>query len=179
MIKTGIIAEKNLLEDTQALIIACLKQDESDSQTDYFASKTTRTIILGFSKHKRDIFSEMRKYASNFEETAYLTEYNKDYEHREKYSTGAGYYLGKSKYRGWIIEKAPIYNRESIIKEFSYVAGCPDGIYIKASKEEKKSTPIENTITADNLQFGIVDYSLKQFDSFYPNVLVIFCIDCQ
>lgn len=48
--------EQHLPQDTQALIIACLKQDESDSQTDYFASRTTRTVILGFSKHKRDIF---------------------------------------------------------------------------------------------------------------------------
>ncbi|MDU1892988.1 MAG: hypothetical protein E6767_20090 [Dysgonomonas sp.] len=59
-------------EDAQAVIVARLKQNESDSQTDYYGSSTQRTVILGFSKHKRDIFSEMRKYASNFEETAYL-----------------------------------------------------------------------------------------------------------
>jgi len=167
--------EKNLPQDAQALIIARLKQDESDSQTDYFASRTTRTVILGFSKHKRDIFSEMRKYAPNFEGTAYLAEYNEDYEHREKYSMGAGYYLGESKYRGWIIEKEPIYNRESTIKEFSYVAGCPDGIYIKSKSNthninKDKSTDTETaeqpiqqiqSISADNLHFEIVDYSEK------------------
>ncbi len=87
-----------LPEDAKAVIVARLKQDESDSQTVYFASRTTRTVILGFSTHKRDIFSEMRKHASNFEETAYLAEYNEDYEHREKYSMGAGYYLGESNY---------------------------------------------------------------------------------
>lgn len=75
-----------LPENAQAVIVARLKQNESDSQSDYFASRTTRTVILGFSTHKRDIFSEMRKHASNFEETAYLAEYNADYEHREKYS---------------------------------------------------------------------------------------------
>ena len=164
--------EKNLSQDVQALIIARLKQDESDSQTDYFASRTTRTVILGFSKHKRDIFSEMRKYASNFEETAYLEEYNEDYEHREKYSMGAGYYLGESKYRGWIIEKEPIYKRENTIKEFSYVAGCPDGIYIKSKSNtnKDKSTDTETaeqpiheiqSISANNLHFEIVDYSEK------------------
>lgn len=63
----------NLPEDAKALIIACLKVDKSDSQTDYYASSTVRTVILGFSKHTRDIFSEMRKCASNFEETAYLS----------------------------------------------------------------------------------------------------------
>lgn len=56
--------------------------------TDYYAHSTQRTVIIGFSKHKRDIFSEMRKHASNFEETAYLAEPNEDYEHREKYSMG-------------------------------------------------------------------------------------------
>jgi len=164
--------EKNLPQDAQALIIARLKQDESDSQTDYFASRTTRTVILGFSKHKRDIFSEMRKYAGNFEGTAYLSEYNEDYEHREKYSMGAGYYLGESYYHGWIIKKAPIYNRESTIKEFSYVAGCSDGIYIKSNANKNKSTDINTvdteqliqsieSISSDNLQFEIVDYSPK------------------
>jgi hypothetical protein len=115
--------ENNLPEDAQAIIVARLKRDKSDSQTDYYASRTTQTVFLGFSKHKRDIFSEMRKYASNFEETAYLAKYNEDYEHREKYSMGAGYYLGESKYHGWIIEKEPIYNRQQAIKEFSYTAG--------------------------------------------------------
>lgn len=159
--------EKNLPTDAQALIIACLKQDESDSQTDYFASSTVRTVILGFSKHKKDIFSEMRKYASNFEETAYLAEHNEDYEHREKYSMGKGYYLGESYYHGWIIKKAPIYNRESTIKEFSYVAGCPNSIYIKSHTNKDKSDNTEmaeqpiQQIESDNLQFEIVDYSPK------------------
>jgi len=157
--------EKNLPTDAQALIVARLKQDESDSQTDYYASSTIRTVILGFSKHKRDIFSEMRKYASNFEETAYLAEYNKDYEHREKYSMGAGYYLGESKYHGWIIEKEPIYTRENTIKEFSYVAGCPDSIYINKNKSTDINTvDIEKPILqteSNNLQFEIVGYSEK------------------
>lgn len=157
-----------LPEDAQAIIIACLKQDESDSQTDYFASLTTRTVILGFSKHQKDIFSEMRKHASNFEGTTYLTEYNADYEHREKYSMGKGYYLGESYYSGWIIKKAPIYNRESTIQEFSYVAGCPDGICLKPkSNKVKDNTDKQRTgqpnqvIESDNLSFEIVDYSEK------------------
>jgi hypothetical protein len=59
-----------LPENAQAVIVARLKQDDSDRMTDYYASSVQRTVILGFSTHKRDIFSEMRKYASNFEETA-------------------------------------------------------------------------------------------------------------
>ena len=128
-------------DDAQAVIVARLKQDESDSQTDYFASSTQRTVILGFSKHKRDIFSEMRKHAPNFEETAYLAEYNEDYEHREKYSMGDRYYLGESKYCGWIIEKAPVYKRENTIEEFAYTAGDEDNIHINKPNTTPPSTP--------------------------------------
>jgi hypothetical protein len=159
----------NFPADAKAIIVGRLKQDESDSQTDYFASSTARTVILGFSKHTRDIFSEMRKHASNFKETAHLAEYNEAYEHREKYSMGAGYYLGESKYSGWIIEKEPIYNRERTIEEFSYIAGCPDNIHIKANKTGKVNNPNLNEpeqqltiqIQSGNLHFEIVDYSEK------------------
>ncbi len=165
---------KNLPDDAKAIIVARLKKDDSDSQTDYFASSTVSSVILGFSKHTRDIFSEMRKHASNFEDTAHLAEYNEDYEHREKYSMGAGYYLGESKYRGWIIEKEPIYNRERTIEEFAYTAGSPDGTHIKSNKSDKNINKTDNTnpnesaqqpniihIQSDNLQFEIVDYSEK------------------
>lgn len=161
---------KNLPADAKAIIVGRLKQDESDSQTDYFASSTVNNVILGFSKHTRDIFSEMRKYASNFKGTAYLAEYNEDYEHREKYSMGAGYYLGESKYKGWIIEKEPIYNRERTIEEFAYTAGSPDGIHTKPKKADKDSSnnnlndseqQSNIQIQSDNLQFEIVDYSEK------------------
>lgn len=147
-------------ENAQAVIVARLKQDESDSQTDYFASRTTRTVILGFSIHKRDIFSEMRKYSSNFEETAYLAEYNEDYEHREKYSMGAGYYLGESKYSGWIIEKCPIYQRESTIKEFAYTAGNEDNICIKKTDDTTPPPPSDKNDTSKN-GCTLVEYSEK------------------
>lgn len=146
-----------LPEDAQAVIIACLKQDESDSQTDYFASRTTRTVILGFSTHKRDIFSEMRKHASNFEETSYLADYNEDYEHREKYSMGDGYYLGESKYSGWIIEKSPIYKRENTIENFAYTAGDENNIHISKPSDTPPDTPTGTGKDACKM----VEYSAK------------------
>lgn len=131
-------------ENAQAVIVGRLKQDDSDRMTDYYASSVQRTVILGFSTHRRDIFSEMRKHASNFEETAYLAEYNADYEHREKYSMGAGYYLGESKYHGWIIEKVPVYDRNQTIEQFAYTAGDDDNIHIKQnSKTTPTGTPTE------------------------------------
>ncbi|MGE4347252.1 MAG: hypothetical protein AB7D46_07550 [Flavobacteriaceae bacterium] len=147
-------------EDAQAVIVARLKQDESDSQTDYFASSTQRTVILGFSTHKRDIFSEMRKHASNLEKTAYLAEYNADFEHREKYSMGAGYYLGESKYHGWIIEKCPVYKRESTIEEFAYTAGNEDNIHINKTDKTPPTPPTDENGTG-KANCTLVEYSAK------------------
>lgn len=149
-----------LPENALGVIVARLKQDQSNSQTDYFASRTTRTVILGFSTHKRDIFSEMRKRASNFEETAYLAEYNADYEHREKYSMGAGYYLGESKYSGWIIEKVSMYSREGMIKEFAYTAGSEDNIRIEKNDDTPPTPPSDKNGTSKN-GCTVVEYSAK------------------
>ncbi len=145
--------------DAKAVIVAKLKQDESDHMTDYFASSTVRTVVLGFSKHTRDIFSEMRKYAPNLPETAYLAEPNEDYEHREKYSMGAGYYLGESKYHGWIIQKIPIYKRERTIEDFAYTAGNEDNIRLESPKPER--TRQEQGQTTAQGEFILVDYSEK------------------
>jgi hypothetical protein len=147
-------------ENALGVIVARLRQNESDSQTDYYAHSTQRTVIIGFSKHKRDIFSEMRKHAPNFEETAYLAEFNEDYEHREKYSMGDGYYLGESKYSGWIIEKVPVYDRNRTIEEFAYTAGDEDNIHIKQDKPNTPSTPSDNTGTGKNA-CTLVEYSAK------------------
>ena len=144
-------------ENAQAVIVARLKQNESDSQTDYYASSVQRTVILGFSTHKRDICAEMRKHAPNFEGTAYLAEFNEDYEHREKYSMGDGYYLGESKYSGWIIEKTPIYKRENTIEEFAYTAGNEDNIHIS----KPNSTPPSNPTGAGKNGCTLVEYSTK------------------
>jgi hypothetical protein len=78
---------------------------ECDSYTDYHDYRIERAVILGFSTHTRNLFSEMRKYAANFEGTAYLAENDKEYEHRENYSMGGGMYLERNKYSGWTISK--------------------------------------------------------------------------
>ena len=154
--KIGRVRFTEILPDNaQAVIVARLKQNESDSQTDYYASSVQRTVVLGFSTHRRDIFSEMRKHASNFKETVYLAEYNEDYEHREKYAMGDGYYLGESKYCGWIIEKIPVYKRESTIEEFAYTAGDEDNIHINKPNITPPSTP-----TGANA-YTMVEYSDK------------------
>ncbi|MDF9829806.1 fusion protein [Parabacteroides sp. PF5-6] len=143
-------------EDALGVIVARLKQDDSDRMTDYYAHSTQQTVIIGFSKHKRDLFSEMRKHAPNLEETAYLSEFNEDYEHREKYSMGDGYYLGESKYSGWIIEKVPVYNRERTIEDFAYTAGNEENIRIG-----KPNTPPNKPTEESNSGCTLVEYSAK------------------
>jgi hypothetical protein len=61
-----------LLGDCKAVIIAEHEQNKSDVMTDYFASSTTDRVILAASKHKRDLFPEMRKAALLIEETQHL-----------------------------------------------------------------------------------------------------------
>ena len=88
-------------DDAVAVIIGEQHESECDPYTDYFGSGIVRTVILGFSTHTRDLFPEMRKAAARFEGTAHLAERNAEYEHREKYSMGHGYYLGTHRYSGW------------------------------------------------------------------------------
>jgi len=58
--------------NTQALIIAENHVDCSDSMTDYFAHTTSKMVIVGYSSHTRDMFSEMRKAALSLPETMHL-----------------------------------------------------------------------------------------------------------
>jgi len=120
----------------KAVIVAYNEIDDCDMMTDYFNTKSGESYLLAWSRHTRDIFSEMRQAAANMEETKHLvipsdidgnrdkrTESNKSWwhpadEHREKYSMGAGYYL-KASHRydtGWKVCKWELhkYHMESI-----------------------------------------------------------------
>lgn len=115
-----------------ALILAIEHEDLSDSQTDYFGFKAVRTVVLAFSKHKRNLFPEMRKAALNSDNPAIrkFATAPDSWENREDYSGGYGYYLAETKYSGWFIEKMPLYNEESL-SEFYCNAGKPDGFCVK------------------------------------------------
>jgi hypothetical protein len=77
----------------KGIVTAQHEVDDSDTQTDYFAHKTSRTVILGFTKTDRKLFGNMRKAAATWETTAHLAEPIKANEHRENYSMGGGMYL--------------------------------------------------------------------------------------
>ena len=146
--------------DAKAAIIGELRVSECDSYTDYYDYRIERTVILGFSTHTRNLFSEMRKYAANFEGTAYLAENDKEYEHRENYSMGDGMYLGRNKYSGWTISKERIYDLEKFIERYAYTVGSEANICLKAPQRETEAQP---TTSADlsTLNLEIVEYSEK------------------
>ena len=149
--------------DAKAVIIGELRVSECDSYTDYYDYRIERTVILGFSKHTRNLFSEMRKYAVNFEGTAHLAEYNADYERRENYSMGDGMYLGRNKYSGWTISKEPIYSLEKFLERFAYTAGNEANICLKAP-QPPTDTHEQPTASADlsALNLEIVEYSERR-----------------
>lgn len=126
--------------NAKAVIVAELKKDKSDSQTDYFGSTVTRTIILGFSTHTRDLFPEMRKAARNHEKTAFLADAPESAEHREKYSMGAGYYL-KDGFRhsdGWKVSKQRFYNTGNDIAQ-----NIPHGEWAVPAEQPKAARTYE------------------------------------
>ncbi len=141
-------------EGVKALIIAELMEDDSDTMSDYFASHSTKVIILAFSTHTRDLFPEMRKAALNCPDTAYLA--TEGEEHREKYSMGEGYYIGARR-SGWRISKLIIRNEESVLKKLQQAAG--EGRYF--IKEETRQQV--NPVSAAPGSVEILDYSEKAF----------------
>ena len=147
--------------DAKAVIIGTLRVNECDSYTDYYDYSIPRTVILGFSKHTRNLFSEMRKHAANFEGTAYLVEYNADYEHRENYSMGDGMYLGRNKYSGWTVEKEPICDLEKFIERYAHTAGDEANLCMKAPQRETEAQQPTATADLSALSLEIVEYSEK------------------
>jgi hypothetical protein len=128
-------AQTKVPPGAKAVLIAQYRVDDSDIMIDYFASHSEQTLILGFSNHTRDLFPEMRKAAANAPETAFLVDAPGDYEHREKYSQGAGYYLGKNRYSGWFVKKVPLYDRGA--------AGVPVGEWRLPAVEASARAPVQ------------------------------------
>lgn len=122
------ILEASRPKNAAAVIIARFEENESDPMTDYFGSRTTKVVVLAFSTHTKDLFDEMRSAALHFDETKFFVTDDdcKQYENREKYSGGNGYYLGKSRYSGWQIKKMAIADYGMSNKRLAELAGNPD-----------------------------------------------------
>lgn len=125
----------------KAAIVADLMQDESDSMSDYFNARTVRTVILAWSPHERDLFPEMRKAARHFPETAHLADGPDSFEHRNKWSMGAGYFLsaGGTYSSGWRVRKVNLGGKGVDYLPVSTWALAPDAA---PAKLEAKAAPV-------------------------------------
>ena len=81
---------------------ACIVARRITIEKDYYNTHTTvnECVFLTWSKSTRDNFKEMRKAAALFSQTKDLAVGPPEYEHREKYSMGNGYYLAADRYFG-------------------------------------------------------------------------------
>jgi hypothetical protein len=83
-------------------IVAELKEDTSDPQSDYFSNRTVRTVAIGWRTGKREDFKQLRKAAA-----AFLPETEWE-ERRDNYSLGAGNYLSDHGWdgagSGWVVK---------------------------------------------------------------------------
>ena len=148
--------ERLMPADVKGVIVAELNKTEyTDHTYEYRETTNVRTVILGFSATPRNGFRELRKAARNLPETAYLTEYNKDYEHR-----CPGFTLGKSPYSGWSIHKMTHYTREGFIGRLAYIAGNENNIRLTSPKPEHTQEQ-EQGQTSVQGDFILVDYSEK------------------
>lgn len=170
------LLRKIITTETKAIIIAKLNEDESDSMSDYHGYSTKRRVILGLSTSNRNSFDEMRKMAKNFEGTHYLIEKDENYEHRENYTGGQGYYLGKSGYSGWSISKERIYDAEQVVQRYSHAAGLDGGICISlpssVSPVPVTSVAAITPIDMTNVYVTLVKYSPKSIAIFGDTAII-------
>lgn len=170
-------AREKTPEWAAAVIVAEMVEDQSDSMSDYFGHTTTRTIILAFSRHKRDLFPEMRKAALNHPEVAHLATAPEDAEHREKYSMGGGFYL-KEGYRhsnGWRIQKSPLYRgAESVpVGEWALSPATEEAEPVAAAAQIAGGHSItEHTHTKRGFQMWIVQLSGRVERAEYDRLLI-------
>ena len=95
-----------LADGKQYAIVAERHINTSDTHTDYWGSKCVESIVLAFSAHKRNLFSEFRKAAALADQTRHLSDKDTGKECRENYSMGAGTYVTDgNRYSGWQIRK--------------------------------------------------------------------------
>ena len=142
----------------KGVIVAHKHVSESDPMSDYHGHRVEESIILGFSKHERNLFPELRKAAANAEETQHLATkptcppgrdefWTPEDEHRENYSMGGGTYLGVYKdSSGWTVKKHTMYSDDKDL-----MTRIPVGRWAVADtkKPAPRTAPRATTSTAD------------------------------
>ncbi|AZO29364.1 hypothetical protein [Mesorhizobium sp. M1B.F.Ca.ET.045.04.1.1] len=148
----------------KAVIVAELIEDQSDSMTDYYGGKTVRTVILGFSKHTRDLFPELRQAARNFAETAALADAPETAENRQKWSMGGGYFLkvGGRYSNGWKVSKQSFYGNREPVKSLPF----PADWHLAAPKAETAPAAAPGVVTPAGIRIEEHTHTKKGFQMF-------------
>lgn len=149
----------------QSCIIATMQHDKCDSMSDYFHVSDGRAVLIGWSKHKRNLFPELRKAAAAFEETAALAEAGPDAEHRENYSMGAGTYLkdGSRYDTGWQVKKECYHAIDKLAYHIDEIAPA-----LLQAPQESAATPAAPIASSDGARFTIEKHvhTKKGFDMY-------------
>lgn len=124
----------------RAIIVAEERENTSDLMSDYFGYRTLQTVYLAWSNNDRNNFSEMRDAANLFPATKHLATGGREVEHRENYSMGEGYYLGESKYSGWIVSKDRIPKLEDL-----QIAAVEDRFLCDELVQDQTQVPVSGT----------------------------------
>lgn len=131
----------------EALIVAELEENTSDPMSDYFNSRTVRTVALAWSKSRRDNFAEMRKAAATFEPTAMYGPGCDRYTPRvvlvdEVISNGSAYWQGSPSH--WHSElttddngSSVVFNTQAEAEAFVAEKGEPEPITFQTKDGEK------------------------------------------
>ena len=162
---------RNAPEGSKAVIIAEYEEDNCDSQTDYFATKETRTIVLGFSTHTRNLFSEMRKAAKNHPETAFLADAPKDAEHRENYSMGKGLYLKDAHCydTGWAISKTWIHGSLVFRGEIIDATGATAPAKVEEEPETEPEAKPEKIVQVKGQKYRVLyERNVDEIENEFP-----------
>ena len=149
----------------KALIVAEYRVDNSDVMTDYFDSRTTRTVAIGFRSSSREDFRALRAAAAQFPETAHMASDDTlkawgeangtriwfDLEHRDNYSMGGGNYLsdhGSDRSgTGWIVRSAALTSSYTHLTEDA----IPDQPAQPATPERTPAGPRSTSVGSDVL----------------------------
>lgn len=105
----------------KAVIVAEIEEDISESQTDYFASRPLRHVVIGFRMTARESFPALRKAAAGYPETAHMGPGLGEFRPRLVYSEDVETPMGRQ-YRGWYADQTatemPRFDRRGAAEAF-------------------------------------------------------------
>ena len=145
----------------ESVIVAELQKNESDPYTDYFSSRTVKTVYLGFSKNTRRNFAELQKACANYPETAFLCEK----ERKDIFCTHR-MRIEESRYSGWHVSKDTYVMGNKNLKE-SLALAMAEGRYFipdENTKKQKNNTASVKPVQSEGLE--LMQYNDKCFALF-------------